>query len=108
MGARHTRIEAVLGAVALAFVTACGKPAARGGFPPAEVSIVTVTPQSVPVSYEFSAQVVPYRRVEVRSRVEGLILERPFVEGQIVHPGDVLYRLETVKYDAAPDAGRFV
>jgi membrane fusion protein (multidrug efflux system) len=62
---------------------------------------VTVQPQSVPVTYEFSAQVVPYRRIDVRSRVEGIILERPFEEGQIVKPGQVLYRIDPLRYDAA-------
>src|SRR5262245_49374284 len=88
----------VAGALA---TTACGKPAPRGAPPPPEVSIVSVTPHSVPVSYEFSGQVVPYRRVEVRARVDGIILERPFTEGQLVTPGQLLYRLDPVKYEAA-------
>jgi len=82
-------------------MAACGRQG--GGFvpPPPEVSIVTVTPAAVPVSYEFSAQVVPYRRVEVRSRVEGIIQERPFSEGAVVAPGQLLYRIEPARYEAA-------
>jgi membrane fusion protein (multidrug efflux system) len=55
----------------------------------------------VPESFEFPGQVEPYRRVEVRSRVEGIILERPFVEGALVRPGELLYRLDRVRYEAA-------
>jgi len=72
-----------------------------GGFPPAEVSIVTVQPSAVPETFEFPGEVAPYRRVEVRSRVEGIIEERPFVEGSVVKPGDLLYRLDKVRYEAA-------
>jgi membrane fusion protein (multidrug efflux system) len=89
------------GFLALTLLAACGRPPARGAPPPPEVAVVTVTQRNVPVSYEFSGQVVPYRRVEVRARVDGTILERPFAEGQVVQQGDVLYKLDPIKYEAA-------
>lgn len=81
-------------------------PAGGGAPPPPEVSVVTVAAASVPLSYEFSAQVVPYRRVEVRPRVEGIIMERAFTEGAIVKPGQLLYRIESAKYEAAARAAQ--
>lgn len=69
--------------------------------PPAQVGVVTVGPTKIAEQYEFTGQVEPYRRVEVRARVDGIIVERPFVEGSLVHKGQVLYRLDQVKYDAA-------
>src|SRR5262245_45195545 len=95
------RISRFLSASTLAFLAACG--GGGGGFapPPTEVAIVTVQPETVPVSYEFSAQVIPFRRVEVRPRVEGIIQDRSFAEGMVVSPGQVLYRIEPVKYEAA-------
>jgi membrane fusion protein (multidrug efflux system) len=60
-----------------------------------------VAPTSVPLTYEYSAQVVPYRRVEVRPRVEGIIEARPFTEGALVKVGQLLYRIESTKYEAA-------
>ena len=71
------------------------------GFPPPEVGIVTVRPEAVPQTFEFPGQVQAYRRVEVRSRVDGVIEARPFTEGSIVTPGQVLYRLDRVKFEAA-------
>lgn len=62
---------------------------------------MVVQPQTVPESFEFPAEVEPYRRVEVRARVEGVILARPFTEGTIVSAGQVLYRLDQVRYAAA-------
>ena len=69
--------------------------------PPAQVGVVTVTPATIREAYEFVGQVSPYRRVEVRSRVEGIITERPFTEGAFVARGQVLYRLDVVRYEAA-------
>ena len=74
---------------------------ARGGFPPSEVAVVTVAPATVPETFEFPGEVTPFRRVEVRSRVEGIIEARPFTEGAMVKPGELLYRRDKVRYDAA-------
>lgn len=70
-------------------------------FPPPEVAVVTVTPQSVPETFEFPGEIEAYRRVEVRARVEGIIEKRPFTEGSIVKEGQLLYQLDQVRYDAA-------
>jgi membrane fusion protein (multidrug efflux system) len=69
--------------------------------PPAEVGVVTVEPRTVPLAYEFVGEVQPIKRVEVRARVDGVIEERPFTEGSLVKRGQVLYRLERVRYQAA-------
>src|SRR5579872_1509049 len=101
MGVQQPQHLKTILAVLSLLLAACGRPPARGAPPPPEVSVVSVTPHSVPISYEFSGQVTPYRRVEVRARVDGIILERPFSEGQIVKQGQLLYRLDPVKYEAA-------
>ena len=86
----------------LAGITACDKKSATTFVPPpAQVGIIAVAPTTIPESYEFVGQVSPFRRVEVRSRVEGIVKERPFVEGSFVSKGQVLYKLELVRYDAA-------
>jgi len=91
-----------LAVAALVFGFACSNaPAKTPAPPPAQVGIVTVAATSIPESYEFVGQVSPYRRVEVRSRVEGIVTDRPFTEGSFVQKGQVLYKLDVVKYDAA-------
>ena len=93
---------AVLALVSALTLAGCGRRnPGFGGFPPPEVSVVEVAPRPMPESFEFPGQVVPYRRVEVRSRVEGVIEERPFHEGDMVKPGELLYRLDKVRYEAA-------
>jgi membrane fusion protein (multidrug efflux system) len=68
--------------------------------PPAQVGVVRVTPASIAEPYEFVGQVEAFRRVEVRSRVDGIVLERPFTEGSFVNKGQILFKLDQVKYDA--------
>jgi membrane fusion protein (multidrug efflux system) len=100
---REVAFRFVAFAAVSALAAACGKGGGGRpmGFPPPEVSIVTVRPSPVPQTFEFPGQVQAYRRVEVRSRVDGVIEARPFTEGMIVTPGQVLYRLDSVRYDAA-------
>jgi membrane fusion protein (multidrug efflux system) len=69
--------------------------------PPAEVGVLTVEPRTLPLNYEFVGEVQPIKRVEVRARVDGVIESRPFTEGSLVKAGQVLYRLERVRSDAA-------
>lgn len=87
-------------------LAACGPKGAPPGFPPADVTIVTVQPGSLPTPYSFSGEVVSYRRVEVRARVEGVIEERTFQEGTLVAPGQLLYRLERTRYEGAYRSAR--
>ena len=101
MGDR-VRSKVFLASSTLVLCAACGdKAAPPRAFPPAEVGIVTVQPQTLPQSYDLTGQVEPSRRTEVRARVEGVVLERPFTEGAAVTPGQVLYRLDRVKTEAA-------
>jgi membrane fusion protein (multidrug efflux system) len=94
--------RASLAAASFIVFGACSRaPAKPPAMPPTQVGVVTVSPSSIPEAYEFVGQVQPYRRVEVRSRVEGIVTDRPFTEGSLVQKGQVLYKLDAVKYDAA-------
>jgi len=93
------RLSAVLLAVAVA---ACNRSnATPTAPPPAEVGVMTVEGRTLPLTYEFVGEVQPIKRVEVRARIDGVIESRPFTEGSLVKAGQVLYRLERVRYDAA-------
>jgi membrane fusion protein (multidrug efflux system) len=88
--------------VLFVLAAACDKPAAKPFIPPpTQVGVVNVAPTSIAEPYEFVGQVEPFRRVEVRSRVDGIVLDRPFTEGSFVQKGQILYKLDQVKYDAA-------
>lgn len=85
----------------LLITTACGQKGDPPAFPPPEVAVLTVSPTTVPETFEFPGQVQAYRRVEVRARVDGIVVARPFTEGMEVRPGQILYQLDSVRYAAA-------
>lgn len=96
LGSRATAVAMVVA------ISACGKRQGAGhGMPPAQVGVVTVEPRTVPVTYEFDGLVEPFRRVDVRARVDGIIERRAFTEGSTVHRGQLLYRIDPVRYQAA-------
>ena len=64
--------------------------------PLGKVEIVPVYEQRV-----FPGRVVSIQKVDIIPQVSGEILEVAFENGQIVKEGDVLYRLDPVKYEAA-------
>ncbi len=103
IGVDHRRLATAVGCAAILGLAGCGK--SQGGappaFPPPQVGTVTVEPHVVPVPFAFEGQVEPFRRVEVRARVQGIIEERPFTEGAVVTKGQLLYRLDRVRYEAA-------
>ncbi len=98
-----TRIRALAttaAAASLLLAGACKKNSAPPAPPPPEVAVVQVRPARLPTSFDITGEVQPYRRVEVRARVEGVIESRPFTEGSVVKPGQVLYRLDQVTPEA--------
>ena len=92
---------AIAALAAVIVAGACKKAAPPGAPPPPEVAVVKVEPRRVPTTYDFTGEVQPYRRVEVRARTDGVIEARPFTEGATVKPGQVLYRIDPVRPEAA-------
>ncbi|PKL93895.1 MAG: efflux transporter periplasmic adaptor subunit [Gemmatimonadetes bacterium HGW-Gemmatimonadetes-1] len=87
---------------ALLAVTGCGgEPPSLEAPPPAEVGVETAVATTVAEVHEFVGTVQPFRRVEVRSAVAGIITARPFREGAEVRSGEVLYEIDRTIYQAA-------
>ena len=62
--------------------------------PPPSVAVVSVHQTNVPVESDLRGRVEASRTAEVRARVDGIVLERTFTEGQQVEAGDVLFRID--------------
>ncbi|UZP68943.1 efflux RND transporter periplasmic adaptor subunit [Desulfovibrio mangrovi] len=73
---------------------------AAHGMPPAPVQAVVMERMDVPIDYEYVGQTEGARSVEVRARVQGLLLKRTYREGSYVREGDVLFLLDPEKYRA--------
>ncbi|MGE0875830.1 MAG: efflux RND transporter periplasmic adaptor subunit, partial [Burkholderiales bacterium] len=83
-------------------LSACDKQAPPpGGFPTAEVVVVSVQPQHVLAPFQYTGQTLGSREVEVRARVNGILLERKFVEGGEVKRGQSLFTIDPAPYEAA-------
>src|SRR2546422_793212 len=96
-------VVAAAGALLLAGTAwACRPPPpAAAAPPPAEVSILTVAPETVAARYEYVGQTAASRSVEVRSQVTGVIVARPYAEGTDVAKGTLLFRIDPTTYEAA-------
>ncbi len=82
-------------------LAACGDAPAPPPPPPAAVTVEVVDTTTVNQPVELVGTVQPYRRVEVRAPVAGVITARPFREGAEVHKGDILYEIDRTVYAAA-------
>jgi membrane fusion protein (multidrug efflux system) len=67
---------------------------------PAPVAYVTVHEQPVTLTTELPGRTTAFETSEVRPQVNGLVLERLFVEGDVVHKGQPLYRIDPAPYQA--------
>ena len=96
------RTGILLSAAAL-LVAACGQQQAGGpgGFPPAEVAVITVQARTVPVTYEYTGQAAGSREVEVRARVTGILQARNFREGAAVKKGESLFTIDPAPFQVA-------
>ncbi len=83
-----------------AISAACSSKGGAPEAPPAEVSVVTVTPQDIPWTFAFAAQAKPSQTVEVRSLVSGTLIARYFTEGTDVARGTPLYLIDPAPYEA--------
>jgi membrane fusion protein (multidrug efflux system) len=72
-----------------------------GGMAPAEVTVVTASAQSLPVTWEYVGQTAGSREVEVRARVTGILLSRNFKEGERVKKGQSLFTIDPAQFQAA-------
>ena len=67
---------------------------------PPPVGYVVVSQQPVTLTTELPGRTTAYETSEVRPQVNGLVLERLFVEGDVVRKGQPLYRIDPAPYQA--------
>ncbi|WP_148716067.1 efflux RND transporter periplasmic adaptor subunit [Chitinolyticbacter meiyuanensis] len=102
------RQSAFLACLIPVLFAACGKTEEAKHIPPPPVSVVTIQPANVPMIYEAVGQTAGYREIEVRARVEGILLKRTYTEGKPVKEGQLLFQIDPAPYRAALDQARGV
>jgi len=68
---------------------------------PLIVSVITVTPRTVPIYRSFPATTVAMRVVPIQARVTGYVIQRGAADGADVGTGTLLYRIDPSDYQAA-------
>ena len=93
----------LLALCSLALVACDDNGAAAGGpqQPPPTVMTTTVERTTVEVERDYAGRVRGARTVEVRARVDGILEQRRFTEGQRVELGDVLFDIDARPFEIA-------
>ncbi len=82
-------------------LAACGNQGAQAPQQgPTPVSYVTISEQSVVLTQELPGRTTAYETSDVRPQVNGLVEARLFTEGDLVHKGQPLYRIDASPYRA--------
>ena len=87
----------------LLLLPSCGKkpPSAAPAMPPAAVTFMPATTETVTITRELPGRITALRVAEVRARVSGIILEKAIQEGVDVKAGDLLFKIDPAPLEAA-------
>lgn len=92
----------VASTLSVVLLAACGPAGGPpGGFPPAPVSVITTEARDVPVNLEYTGQTAGYREIEVRARVNGILMKRNYREGSGVKQGESLFTIDPAPFQLA-------
>ncbi|MEX2473679.1 efflux RND transporter periplasmic adaptor subunit [Marinobacter sp.] len=83
-----------------------GSGGSTGGQSAPGVTVETVKTQDVEVRQDYAGRAQGAREVEVRARVQGILEERLYNEGQIVEEGDSLFRIDQKPSEAMVESAR--
>jgi len=81
-------------------LTGCEKEAPKAQRPPPEVTVITVTPKTIPLSPTFVAQTESSRQVDIVARVSGFLDRIAYQEGDLVKEGQVLFQIDPKPFQA--------
>ncbi|MDR3426653.1 MULTISPECIES: efflux RND transporter periplasmic adaptor subunit [Silvimonas] len=88
----------------LAFaLSACDKKAEAPKQPPPKVTVLQLQPRTLETTYETVGQTAGYRQIQVRARVEGILLKRDYTEGKPVKAGQLMFQIDPATYKATLD-----
>ncbi|HXY05515.1 MAG TPA: efflux RND transporter periplasmic adaptor subunit [Burkholderiaceae bacterium] len=90
--------------ICIGLFAGCGKEAPKAGVPTAEVTVVRIEPHDTPVTYEYVGQTESSHEVQIRARVNGFLDKRLYIEGSLVHAGQVMFQQDPKPFQAQVDA----
>src|SRR5580693_5961160 len=107
-GSRRPIVFSVIGVAALALIAAIviwrhGKTTQVAGPPMVPVTVAAASQHDVPIYYDALGTVSAYNTVSIRAQVTGQLISVDFRQGQEVHQGDVLAKIDPAPFKAAYD-----
>jgi len=92
---------ALLSFILLSFALGgCSEDTGEAGANAPAVTVIKIEPVDTPVAFEFVGKTASSRRVEIRSRVEGFLDKREYLEGSMVEAGQVLFVMDKKPFEA--------
>lgn len=86
--------------VATGLATGCNRAARPQAAKTVEVVVTTPITDEVTDYQDFTGRLDAVKTVDVRPRVSGYVMEAPFKEGDVVHEGELLFRIDPRTYQA--------
>jgi membrane fusion protein, multidrug efflux system len=99
----------VIGVTAASITSGCGTKETKSQaavLPPPTVVVAPVEQRTVPIYGDYVGQTKAFETVEVRARVEGLLLRKYFKEGSPVSKGSLLFSIDKKPFEAAVQSAR--
>ncbi len=91
----------------LATLSGCGKDNGQPAKPPpAEVAVLAMHAQDIPLTRELVGRISAFRSADVRARVAGVLQKRAYKEGSDVSKGDVLFEIDPAPFRASLNAAQ--
>ena len=92
---------AILGLLFMMTVPGCTHKETQAAAPPPEVEVTDVVQQDVPIYGEWIAILDGYVNAQIQPQVTGYLMKQDYVEGTVVHRGDVLFEIDPRPFEAA-------
>lgn len=84
-----------------AFLSACSKEESMQNKPPAiPVDTYIIHSKNIMLDFEYPARLKSLKSADIYARVEGILLEQEFKEGDIVEKGNRLFKIDPTRYSA--------
>ncbi|MBW2939656.1 efflux RND transporter periplasmic adaptor subunit [Zhongshania aquimaris] len=92
----------LLSVFTLCLLVACSKESpAQQAHPPIQVNVLRAVEHSVPIGGLYPGRTVGSKEVQIRARVEGILLRRAYTEGQAVAAGQLLFEIDAAPFEVA-------
>lgn len=105
IGRARRAVRSVIAATLVA-IGGCGQSdeAGQATAPPPAVVVAPAVTQEVAGTAEFVGRTEAVGEVDIRARVQGFLIERPFQEGQVVAAGELLFVIDPAEFEALAKA----